>query len=85
MPEFPPKRLFWLISNHTAVQGEEDVLCSFPSTSLSSLCNCTFLKLFFFPLPAFLFSCLTSALISLPIFPLSLLLSQIEHRGKPST
>lgn len=25
MPKFPTKWLFWLISNHTALQGEEDV------------------------------------------------------------
>lgn len=88
MPKFPTKRLFWLISNHMAVQGEEDVNRALLSAnSLPPACHhfaiAPFLKVFF--LPAFLFSHLTSALISLPIFPLSLLLSQIESQGKKST
>lgn len=85
MPKFPTKRLFWLPSDHTAEQGGEEVNRALLSAnSLPPACHhfaiAPFGRIFF--LPAFLFSRLTSALISLSIFPLSLLPSQTEGQGK---
>lgn len=81
MPKFPTKWLFWLITQ----QFRERRTWTKPSSQLipfhQPVITLQFhlFKVFFFP--AFLLSCLTSALISLSFFTLSLLLSQIGAKA----